>query len=58
MQIAEIQAQVNTPGVCCDLDVYEAPKVELVLSAADFDREVFYAGVIISCNGADCPPPQ
>jgi hypothetical protein len=36
---------------------YEAPKVEMVLSSADIDRQVHYAGVIISCPGGDCAPP-
>lgn len=39
--------------------VYEAPLVEMVLSPAEVDRQVQYAGVIISCNGGPCaPPPQ
>ena len=38
-------------------DKYEAPRVELVLSSADVDRQVHYAGVIISCPGGDCAPP-
>ncbi|MGI8907327.1 MAG: hypothetical protein ACR2IE_12645 [Candidatus Sumerlaeaceae bacterium] len=38
---------------------YEAPRIELVLSADDVERQVHYAGAIISCPGGDCaPPPQ
>lgn len=37
---------------------YEAPQVEMVLSADAIERQAFYAGSIISCPGGDCPPPQ
>ncbi|MGI8904929.1 MAG: hypothetical protein ACR2IE_00355 [Candidatus Sumerlaeaceae bacterium] len=42
MQKAEFEAP--TPG-----KVYEAPRIEMVLEAAEIEREMFYAG------GITCP---
>ena len=54
MQIAEVQGNACT--VAPSLEMYEAPRIELVLSAEAVEREVHYAGTIISCPGPNCPP--
>ncbi len=55
MQIAEVQA-ASAHNMAPDLADYEAPRVESVLSALVIEREIHYAGVIISCPGGNCPP--
>lgn len=55
MQIAGVQAQAR----CQDaqgLTSYDAPRIEAVLTPVDIEREIHYAGSIISCPGGDCPP--
>lgn len=55
MQIAEVQAELLA-DVTNGLECYIAPRIEAVLTPEDVEREVHYAGNIISCPGGNCTP--
>ncbi|MGI8907199.1 MAG: hypothetical protein ACR2IE_12000 [Candidatus Sumerlaeaceae bacterium] len=55
MKIAEVQAN-SCVSAEKNLEIYQAPQVELVLTPEALVREVHYAGVIVSCPGINCPP--